>query len=89
VFVGDDLRVLTCAEHARHVRDPGTAPFEDGLPEGAACAATAAATGTPTSIARYPQTVGVTWDPKYGVPVSAAPASAGRTSSQNSVRFAA
>ncbi len=43
-------------------------------------AATAAATGTPTSIARYPQTVGVSWDPKYGVPVSAAPASKGRTS---------
>ena len=43
-------------------------------------AATAAATGTPTSIARYPQAVGVSWDSKYRVPISAAPASAGRTS---------
>src|SRR5215472_12513410 len=43
-------------------------------------AATAAITGTPTSIARYPQIVGVSWDSKYCVPISAAPASAGRTS---------
>ena len=41
--------------------------------------ATADAAGTATSMARYPQAVGVTVAGKYRVPVSSAPASAGRT----------
>src|SRR6202008_1582930 len=48
-------------------------------------AATADATGTATSIAVYPQTVGVTVNEKYCVPTGAAVARAGRASAKTPV----